>query len=195
MKNISRNKHQQTSSIIAAFQSAESGLKQYLMRFFVRQQDIEDIVQETFLRAWESEKSQVIKSPRSFLFTVAKNIALSEIYRKANQLTLYMGDLEELNVIANVLSVEDNLEIHERLAALSSIVRSLPPQCQRVVIMRKVLGFSHKEIAKRMKISTRTVEKHLTKGLKRCQESMLLQSMNQDAEIVTLPGGLDDQHY
>jgi RNA polymerase sigma-70 factor (ECF subfamily) len=40
------------------------------------------------------------------------------------------------------------------------------------MVMRKVFGLSHKEIARRMDISVRTVEKHLAKALQRCQESV-----------------------
>lgn len=167
-----QHKQQQPpAGIVLTFQAAESALKQYLMRFFVRQQDIEDVVQETFLRAFESEKTQVITSPRSFLFKVAKNIALSELSRKANRLMIYMGDLGELEVIDSRPSLEEALEIRARLASLSRTADALPPQCRRVLIMRKVFGFSHKEIARRLNISTRTVEKHLTKALQRCQEA------------------------
>ena len=165
-----KQKQQVSTGITAAFQAAESALKQYLMRFFVRQQDIEDVVQETFLRAYESEQSQTIKSPRSFLFTVAKNIALSELSRKSRQLIIYMGDLNELGVIDNRPAPEDELLIQARLNALSHMVDALPPQCRRVLLMRKVFGFSHKEIARRLNISARTVENHLTKALQRCQE-------------------------
>lgn len=162
---------QPPAGIVPAFQAAESALKQYLMRFFVRPQDIEDVVQETFLRAFESEKNQAITSPRSFLFKVAKNIALSELSRKSNHLMIYMGDLAELEVIDSRPSLDEALEIQARLASLSRMADALPPQCRRVLIMRKVFGFSHKEIARRLNISTRTVEKHLTKALQRCQQS------------------------
>lgn len=178
------DKPPRSSRITSTFLSLESGLKQYLMRFFVRQQDIEDVIQETFLRAYESEKTQKIDSPKSFLFKVAKNLALSEITKKANQLMSYVGDLDELNVIDNKLSIEETLEVEQKLIAFSKAAELLPPQCQRVLIMRKVFGFSHREIARRLNISPRTVEKHLTKGLQRCQESLLEENMNQDIDTL-----------
>ncbi|NOX69990.1 MAG: sigma-70 family RNA polymerase sigma factor [Gammaproteobacteria bacterium] len=142
------------------------------MRFLVRRQDIEDVVQDTFLKAYESEKKQVITSPKSYLFKIAKNIALNELSKKANQLMDYMGDMEELNVIDNRLYGERELEVRQRLVAFNKAIEALPPQCQRVFIMRKIFGFSHKEIAQRLNITVKTVEKHLTKGLARCQAAL-----------------------
>jgi RNA polymerase sigma factor (sigma-70 family) len=156
--------------ITSAFLSLRAGLHKFLMRFLVRRQDIEDIVQETFLRAYESERQQKIDFPKSFLFTVAKNIALSEIDRKSARLTSYLGDLQDLN-LAGEHCVEDNVDAQQKLATVLEIVAALPPQCQRVVIMKKMLGFSHQEIGRRLDISVRTVEKHLAKALQRCQDS------------------------
>jgi RNA polymerase sigma-70 factor (ECF subfamily) len=157
------------------------------MRFALREADIEDIVQETFLRAYESEQSQQIRSPKSFLFRVAHNIALNEIARKANSLTDLVGDPESLNVIDYRPSAEEQLEIRRRFDALNAVVGALPPQCRRVLVMRKVFGLSHKEIARRMDISVRTVEKHLAKALHRCQESRRQELAAAGARI---PGGV-----
>jgi RNA polymerase sigma-70 factor (ECF subfamily) len=167
-----RSKSLGKSAVMEVFSSVESRLRQYIMRILVHPQDVEDALQETLLRTWESEKRQDIHSPKSFLFKVAKNIALTEIAKKSRQLTVYIGDFAESDVIADELSLESSLEAEEKLRSLSTVIATLPPQCQRVFIMRKIFGFSHKEIARRLNISTRTVEQHLTKGLKRCQEAM-----------------------
>jgi RNA polymerase sigma-70 factor (ECF subfamily) len=159
------------SAILTAYQSVESSLRQYLLRFVVREQDVQDIVQEAFLRAYESEQSQEIRSPKSFLFRVARNVALSELARKSGHLLVYMGDLDALDVIDEKPTAERELEIQRRFEALSAVVGALPPQCRRVFVMRKIFGFSHGEIAKRLDISVRTVEKHLARALQRCQES------------------------
>lgn len=158
------------SAILTALQSVESGLRRYLSRFLVREQDIEDVVQEAFLRAFESEKSRQVHSPRSFLFRIARNLALSELARSANRLTVHMGDLSVLNVIDERADSEREFEVNRRIDELGAAIAALPPQCRRVIIMKKVFGFSHGEIARRMEISVRTVEKHLARALQRCQE-------------------------
>lgn len=157
--------------ISSTFMALQTALRRYLLRFLVRRQDVEDVIQEAFLRAYEFERQERIDFPKSFLFKVAKNIALSEIDRKANRMTSYLSEVQDLNV-ADRQCIEDDADAQQRLAALSRVVAALPPQCRRVVIMKKVFGLSHAEIGRRLDISVRTVEKHLAKALKRCQESL-----------------------
>ncbi|TAJ92308.1 MAG: RNA polymerase sigma factor [Gammaproteobacteria bacterium] len=160
------------TDITSVFLNLESGLRRFLMRFFVRPQDIEDAVQETFLRAYESEQKQTIRAPKAFLYKVAENLALSEISRKAHQLMDYVGDFSEMEVLDDKPSLIEDLMQQERLANISAAIATLPPQCRRVMVMRKVFGFSHKEIAVRLEISVKTVENHLNRGLQRCQETL-----------------------
>ena len=164
------------SLLVQTFFGLESELKYYLMRFFVSAQDIEDAVQETFLRACKVDEPEAIRSPRSFLFKVAKNFALSELAKKSNHLTTSLGDLQQLDVIDDRLSPEDEAEIEQKLAAFYNIAGSMPLQCQRVLIMRKVFGFSHKEISKRLNISVKTVENHLTRALQLCSQALDVES-------------------
>ena len=63
-------------------------------------------------------------------------------------------------------------------------VTTLPPQCQKVFVLKRVYGYSHKEISKKMKISVSTVEKHAASGLKRCSEFM---ERKLDGEIIDFP--------
>ena len=52
------------SALAETFLALESKLARYLQRFLVRQQDIEDAVQKTFVCAYEAEKSRKIEFPR-----------------------------------------------------------------------------------------------------------------------------------
>jgi RNA polymerase sigma factor (sigma-70 family) len=179
------------STIITTFVGLESLLKKYLRRYLIRQQDIEDVVQDVFVRAYESEKKQEIRSPKSYLFRTAKHIALNELTRKSHQLMVYMGDMSDLDVIDSKLSGDDALVMEQRLTALNKVIANLPPQCQRVLVMRKIYGFSHKEVAKELNISVKTVEKHLTKGLQRCQgyEKSNAEAPGRDVSDMKVRGG------
>ena len=127
--------------------------------------DIDDVSQETFLRAYNAEKKGPIHQPKAFLFRVAKNLMLSELSKKSRKLTDYIEDYEYTEVLASEQTLETNMMAQQKLGIYCEAVASLPEKCRRVVLLKKVYGLSHKEIAEKMGIKISTVEKHLTKGL------------------------------
>ncbi len=172
------------SRLLSIFLEIEAELRRYLKRFLVSNQDIEDVIQESFLRAHKAEQYQHIQSHKSFLFKIVKNLALTEISRKSNQLISYVEDLESLTVIDSNADVEHYTYRQQQLSVYIEAIHTLPRQCQRVFVMCKVYGFSHKEISKRLNISISTVEKHLVKGLQRCRLYMKKRNINQDSNGV-----------
>jgi RNA polymerase sigma-70 factor (ECF subfamily) len=168
---LARKRREAPVGVLADYLAIKSSLKQYLMRLFVRPQDVEDVLQETFLRAFQSEQTKVIRSPKSFLYKIGRNLVLSEKTAKASQLMAYVGNLDELPVLDTRISAEDSFDLQQRIAVLNQMIQALPPQCRRVLVMRKVFGLSHKEVARRLNISVKTVEQHLTKGLQHCQRA------------------------
>jgi RNA polymerase sigma-70 factor (ECF subfamily) len=151
------------------FLTHQGSLKRFIARFFSRTQDIEDIAQETYLRAFDAELSgEDVRSPKAFLFRIAKNAALNELERKSRLLTDYIEDSSTPDVIVKDASAEEQVMAQEKLAMFCRAVASLPTQCRKAFLMRKVYGLSHKDIAQQLGISTSTVEKHIASGLLRC---------------------------
>jgi RNA polymerase sigma factor (sigma-70 family) len=152
-----------------AFIEHHSSLKRFIAKFFSRPQDIEDIAQEAYLRAFDAEKAgENLRSPKAFLFRIAKNVALNELARKSRLLTDYIEDSIAPDVLAEDGSAEDSVIAQEKLSLFCNAVATLPLQCRRAFLMRKVYGFSHREISEQLGISVSTVEKHVASGLLRC---------------------------
>jgi RNA polymerase sigma-70 factor (ECF subfamily) len=153
----------------AVFLQEQSSLKRFIAKFFSRPQDIEDVTQEAYLRAFGAERAgEYVRSPKSFLFRIAKNVALNELARKSRLLTVYIEDSVSQDVIGEGSSAEDRAMGQEKLTMFCRAVVTLPVQCRRAFLMRKVHGLSHKEISERLNISVSTVEKHVASGLLRC---------------------------
>ena len=157
-----------SSAIQEAFTRHQGALKRFISRFLPNSYDIEDVSQETFLRAYTTEKTREIEQPKSFLFRIAKHIALTQLTQKSRQITDYLEDFDDSEVLLIEDTVEDELLARETLGIHCEAVAGLPPQCRRVYLMRKVYGMSHKEIAGQLGIAVSTVEKHLIKGVKLC---------------------------
>lgn len=166
-------KNPEKSSVEKSFTENERALKRFLGRFFYSTHDIEDILQEVFLQTWSIEKKQEIQLPKSYLFRVARNIALKELRKKSEQITGYIEEVNHDELIRNETSTEKAADFNERLTLLGQALGTLPPRCRSVFILRKIFGFSQKEIARRMNISVSTVEKHIINGLRRCNVYMI----------------------
>ncbi|WP_179957630.1 RNA polymerase sigma factor [Exilibacterium tricleocarpae] len=163
------------SRLFDAYLVCESSLKRFLYRFYSRTEDIDEMVQETFLRAFDVELGQEIKSPKAYLFRVARNIALRELSKKSRQLTDYLEESVDESILARVASIEEDVIAQQKLQQCCNAIADLPEQCRRVFLLRKVHACSHKEIAAQLGISVRTVEKHLAKGVDRFTDYMAQQ--------------------
>ena len=162
------DKSQRKPGILDAFIDNQVSLRGFISRFMVSSHDIEDVSQETFLRAYKAEQETTISKPRAFLFRVAKNLLLNEFARKSYKVTDYVPDLEILDVLPEGDTLEANVIAQQRLGIYCEAIATLPKQCRRVILMKKVYGLPTKEVARRLGISTSTVEKHMTKALKDC---------------------------
>ena len=158
------------SRVLHAYIEHEAALRRFLSRFLSRAQDIEDVSQEAFLKAFAAEATQPVLAPKAFLFRIAKNLALNERARFVNSRTgpFDGGDEGAAAVPSDAPSAEDQTMAREKLALFCEAISALPPQCRQVFLLRKVQGYSQKEIARRTGVSVSTVEKHIALGLVRC---------------------------
>ncbi len=146
-------------------------LRRFITRYFARPEDVEDVLQETFVRV-DQAKTVDIRSPKSYLFRVAKNIALSELTKKSTMVTGYIEELADSNIDSCSIPLDEQVLSELRMEAFAHAVAALPAQCRRVFMLRKLHGMGPTEIAKKLQISVSTVETHLTKGLLKCSEYM-----------------------
>ncbi|MGC3981857.1 MAG: sigma-70 family RNA polymerase sigma factor [Steroidobacteraceae bacterium] len=161
------------------FQQYRKALAKAVARI-VKPHDIEDIVQETYVRLYQASQHQQIRHPKSFMLTTARNIALNHVARAdaLNHLTSHTQseDEEEWQIISSAMdgveSPEALVQANEEFLLFCRAVRELPLQCRRAFILKKVYGISQKEVARQLGISEGTVEKHLVKGLVACNAYM-----------------------
>jgi len=154
------------------------GLRSTLARAVSRlvpPKEVEDIVQETYVRVCQVAKPEAINFPRSFMLRTARNLAIDHIKRAETRLTSSLEDEqhEELSALC-ALGDEtfDQVAAKQEFGFFCEAVRQLPLQCRKAFVLKKVYGYSQKEIALSLNISENTVEKHIATGIKRCSHYM-----------------------
>ncbi len=159
-------------SILSSFLSNERALKKYLSQYLKRGQDIDDVAQETFLKAFAAEVKMDIHSPKAFLFKIAKHTALNKIEKKSHSSTDFIEDFGSSDVLLDTkhAGAEAQLDGKRKLIIFTKAVASLPPRCRQVFLMRKVEGLQMKEIARKLSISVSGVEKLVVSGLMKCSQ-------------------------
>lgn len=141
--------------------------------------EADDVVQETWAVLASLESVRDIRSPRAYLFTVARSIILQHIRRARIVPIEAVADIDQLQMSDELQSPERRVAGHQELRRLAAQIADLPDRCREAFILRKVHGLSQREIAERMAISENTVEKHIGKALR-----LLIGAAGSDVEAV-----------
>ena len=159
------------SALVRVFGRCRKSLAQ-IARAFVKPHDIEDIVQETFLRTYEASIHAEIRHPRSFMETTARNLAVNFAVRLDNAPKQDIDALFDASLPHDAPPLEDCIDSQERLRLFCGAVRRLPVQCRRAFLLKKVYGLRRHEIAEYLGINESTVQKHIAKGMAMVTEYM-----------------------
>ncbi len=158
------------SKIFEAFVENEYVIRRVIARYCSRPEDIDELVQETFLKCFAAELKTVIQEPKYFLLRAAKNTALSEIKKKRNTTTDYLEDSADKDVLVDEgqFSPETRYDGKRKLAVLAMAIGSLSADDQKMLLMRKMEHLKFKQIALRMDVSVSTVQKRVAAALLHC---------------------------
>lgn len=128
---------------------------------FVKEKEAsEEIVMNLFVSLWENRASLgTIKSPGSYLFRSVRNRCMNWL----------RDSKESMNIDDCIMELVEcdnsSIELQELNHFIEEAILSLPERCRTVFLNSRVRNLTHKEIARQMNISTKTVEAQITKAL------------------------------
>lgn len=148
----------------------EPALRAYLRRVFPVVTDADNVVQETFARVLAAHRAGEIVQVRAYLFATARNQALELLRRREIVSFEPIAESEAWDVSTDEPGVPEKVGLKLEIELLSEAIRSLPERCREVLTLRKIHGFSQREIASRLGIAEHTVEAQVANGMRRCAQ-------------------------
>ena len=153
------------------FRRYHRALCSHAVRYVYSREIAEDIVSDVFVKFWTKKVFNSINSSyRFYLFRSVRNEAYS--YLRSEFKGLDSLENTDQNVSSDSLRPDNITQFEESYNRVKELVESLPPQCRKIFLMSRFEGKKHQEIANELGISIKTVEAHITKGLKILKNGM-----------------------
>lgn len=126
---------------------------------------VEEIVQETFINLYMKKESiEIDKTLAPYLQTVLKHKVIDQIRKNVIEQN-YRDSLSRAPEFVTK-NAHDIFERKELIELFNKFLETLPPKCQEVFILKRS-EYSNKEISKKLNISEKTVEGHISMARKR----------------------------
>ncbi|MGV3504712.1 MAG: RNA polymerase sigma-70 factor [Adhaeribacter sp.] len=151
------------------FRQYYAGLCKSLYRTLRDASLAEDIVQEVFVKVWDMRHSlRLDEAIPAYLYRSCYHAALNFLKSRKPQTDL--GSLEDL--VPGTHTAEQNLGLQETENQVQRAIEALPPKTRLVFSLSRFEELSYKEIADRLEISVKSVEKHMGIALQRLRENL-----------------------
>lgn len=144
-------------------------LKQLLHRRGQSPEDSEDLVQEAFLRLHKfMDSGREARQPEALLVTTVLNLAVDAKRRdRRDRRDQFVAEpIEDLPIVDLTPSPDEMLLAEQRLRQITQILDTkLSARSREIFLLHRLEGFTYDEIAQRMQMSVRTVEKHIARAV------------------------------
>lgn len=135
--------------------------------YYTGRTDIDDLVQETFIRALKAIQQAQIVNPKTWLFAIARNVAIDE--KRRTKLISWLPELFLHRLESREKTPEESLELSENKRLLYVIINQLKQSYRDVLILRGIKGLSSKETAEVLGWSEDKVNLTLHRAMKAVQ--------------------------
>lgn len=135
-------------------------------------QNAADVAHDTFARILASRAQLNLREPRAFLATTARRLLID----RARRSKIEQAYLEALYQAAENLegfpSPEQIMQAVQALEQIALALRGLSDKAQQAFLLRHLDGLGHAEIATRLGVSTKMVQKYLVQALLHCHRRL-----------------------
>jgi len=142
----------------------------YALKYVKNTEVAEDIVQDVFASVWSHRNDLDLSLPiRPLLYKYTHNKAIDHLKNKSSNIErLDNTTYKQLNDYIDTLIInqpDEILNFNELNKEIQKYIDRLPDQCRIIYNLSRVANLKNREIAEKLNISIKTVEKHISKAI------------------------------
>lgn len=161
---------EERAAFARAFRENYPALVTFVRRRVATGAEADDIAQEAYLRVLRYREDKSPEDLRALLFTIATNlIGMRGRGARGRQ---WVPLQDELILVADAPSPDRQIDGERQIGRLAAVIEKMPSKCQQVFLLRRIHGLTQQQIAERMGISIKAVEKHITTALAICRKKL-----------------------
>lgn len=151
-------------------------IRRWLQGFFRRrtrhEHDIDDMVQDVFLRIAARDDSEPVDHLGAYVMRTASNVLVDVSRRRSARRADWHISFDPGLDGADEIDPERILAGKEELHAATAALLSLPELTRTIFLLKRLEGYRHGEIAEHLGISLSSVEKHMIKAIRHLSSEM-----------------------
>lgn len=145
----------------------QSLLRGYFARRVRHPQDVDDYVQDVYLRALSAAPTEKVDNWRGFLLRVAATLLVDRFRRDSTRRRDEHQGLDESGELTDdqAFSPEHTAMVRQELAVLEETLKQVDPLARNVFLLVRVDGLSHRDVAERLGLDVKMVSRHVERVL------------------------------
>jgi RNA polymerase sigma-70 factor (ECF subfamily) len=148
----------------------EPAVRAWLARAKVRAEDADELVQEAYCRIAMIESVETIDRPDAYFFSIVRNLLLRRLRRERIIRIDAIAEIESFRDDASPTPEQDAVARMD-YARVLAFLAGLPERCGEIVRLRKIEGWSQKQIAAHFDTTEKAVEKQVWLGVRAIQRA------------------------
>jgi RNA polymerase sigma-70 factor (ECF subfamily) len=148
------------------------GLRRFFQRRILEHADVDDLVQDVFLHLARRSEVSDIDNPHGYVFQTAANILRDRLRKRYTRAANLHEPIADNQAEEAAFSPERLLLGREAISVLTRALLELPERTRAVFFLSRIEGLPYAHVGRRLGISLRTVNNHMTKATEHLQGRM-----------------------